>query len=440
MRLMAQPDPSELLLRVRDRVVNTLSRLPRYMCTQTIDRSQYEPDPPDIDVKACDDRRTGITGEKLVRTNADRVRLDVGIAERGEIYSWVGENRFRNRSLFEIVSEGSLSTGYFEGFLELVFRGDNASFSYSGEISENGRSLMEYSYRVPLEASHYVFRFPGQAVTTAYEGTLLVDPQTADLVRLTLRTDGMPPETGACEVNNTMSYSRFRLNGSDFLLPSETHLHIIGRNGVETENLTVYSGCHEFLGESTLNFDTPSDTPIPTSTAPRAETVIPAGLPFRLALTDNIHVATAAAGETVKAVLTADLRDQAKTVLIPKGTPVICRILRIRRWYGHSTDPRALDSNGEIHVPGNYSVRVELLLRLENFALPGGQQPVYAQSDRGGIASPPRPGTLKSRPMPVELGPLNAIGRNQWSANFPGAGDDYVIKSGLASNWMTVAP
>ena len=138
MRLMAQPDPSELLLRVRDRVVNTLNRLPRYMCTQTIDRSQYEPDPPGVDIKACDDRHPEDPEQRLVRTNADRVRLDVGIAERGEIYSWVGENRFGNRSLFQIVNEGSLSTGYFEGFLELVFRGDNASFSYSGEISEGG--------------------------------------------------------------------------------------------------------------------------------------------------------------------------------------------------------------------------------------------------------------------------------------------------------------
>ena len=434
---MAQPDPSELLLRVRDTVVNTLNRLPRYMCTQTIDRSQYEPDPPAVDVKACNDRRPEDPEPKLVRTNADRVRLDVGIAERGEIYSWVGENRFGNQSLFQIVNEGSVSTGYFEGFLELVFRGDNASFSYSGEISEGGRSLMEYGYRVPLEASHYVFRFPGQSVTTAYEGTLLVDPQTAELVRLTLRTDGMPPETGACEVNNTMNYNRFRLNGSDFLLPLETRLHIKGRNGVEMENLTVYSGCHEFLGESTLNFDTPPDAPAPKSTTSRPETVIPAGLPFRLALTDNIHVATAAAGETVKAVLTADLRDQAKTVLIQRGTPVICRILRIRRWYGHGTDARALDPNGQIRLPPNYSVRVELLLRLEDFALPGGQQPVYAQPDRVGIASLPRPGTLKSRPM--ELGPLNAMGRNQWSVNFLRAGDDYVIKSGLASNWVTVA-
>ena len=422
MRLMAQPDPSELLLRVRENVVNTLDRLPRYMCTQTIDRSVYEPTRHEVETKACDDpQRSPDTKRKLVRTMADRVRLDVGMAARGEVYSWVGESRFRNRSLFSIVNEGSLSTGYFNGFLDLVFRSDNTIFSYSGEVSEAGRKLMEYSYRQPLEGSHYDFLFHGQGVTTGYEGTVLVDPATAELIRLTLGTSSIPAETGACEVNNEMSYSRFRLNGSDFLLPAETHLRIRGQNGVETDNLTIYSGCHEFLGESKLSFETPLDVPDRESTVPRSEVTIPAGLPFRLSLMEYIQVATAAAGDPVKAVLTTDLRDHSKKVLIPKGTPVLCRILRIRRSYFHSTD-----------------ARVELLLGLENFALPGGQRPVSAQPDRGRSASPPKAGTLQSRPM--ELGPLNAMGRSQWFTSFPGAGDDYVIKSGLESNWVTVAP
>jgi hypothetical protein len=166
MRLMAQPDPGELLLRVREKVVNTLDRLPRYMCTQTIDRSVYEPIRREVETKACDDpQRSPDIQRKLVRTMADRVRLDVGMAARGEIYSWVGESRFRNRSLFSIVNEGSMSTGYFNGFLDLVFRSDNTNFSYSGEVSEGGRKLMEYSYRQALEGSHYDFLFHGQAVT-----------------------------------------------------------------------------------------------------------------------------------------------------------------------------------------------------------------------------------------------------------------------------------
>lgn len=438
MRLTAQPDPSELLLRVRDRVVHTLDRLPRYMCTQTIDRSVFEPAQREVDVKACaDPQRSPDTERNLLRTTADRVRLDVGIAAQGEIYSWVGENRFRNRSLFSIVNEGSLSTGYFNGFLDLVFRADNAKFSYSGEISKRGRNLMQYGYSVPPEASHYDFLFHGQRVTTPYEGTVLVDPETAELVRLTLRSSSIPPETGTCEVNNSLSFSRFRLNGSDFLLPSETRLQIKELNGAESDNLTVYSGCHEFLGESTLSFDAPPDAPAQTSATPRAETAIPAGLPFRLALAQNIQVGTAAAGDVVKAVLTSDLRDQAKKVLIPKGTLVSCRILRISRWYSHDTDTRALNRDGSIRSRSDPSARVELLLGLGNFMLPGGQQPVYARLDRGESAPPRRPGKVRGRP--VALGPLDAMAQNQWFANFPRAGDSYVIKRGLASNCVTAA-
>jgi len=68
-----------------------------------------------------------------------------------------------------------------------------------------------------------------------------------------------------------------------------------------------------------LSFTTTLETPSQKSTEPHTETAIPAGLPFRLALVDDIHVASAAAGDTVKAVLTGGLRDQSKKVLLPKG-------------------------------------------------------------------------------------------------------------------------
>lgn len=103
------------------------------------------------------------------------------------------------------------------------------------------------------------------------------------------------------------------------------------------ENRTVYSGCYEFLGESTLKFETPPDVPIQKASAPRVQTALSAGLRFSLALAEDIHVATAAAGDVVKAVLTTDLRDRANKVVVRKHTPVLCRIVRIRRhYYGNS--------------------------------------------------------------------------------------------------------
>ena len=82
--LRAQPDPSDLLLRVRDRVLNTVDRLPRYLCTQTVDRWQYEPG----GIRAMPgckamERERG-KQSPMVLTTADRLRLDVGVAQGKE--------------------------------------------------------------------------------------------------------------------------------------------------------------------------------------------------------------------------------------------------------------------------------------------------------------------------------------------------------------------
>jgi hypothetical protein len=427
--LHAQSDPGDLLLRVRDKVLNTVDRLPRYLCTQTVDREQYEP--------------SGITGagncEELdrlrgtryvpIKTTADRLRLDVGVARGSEAYSWVGENRFGDRSLFEIVQDGAVSTGYFHGFLALVFRSDHAEFSFVGEKTIDGRKRFEYGFEVPLEASHYVYRTRDKGTTTAYEGTIVADAKTADLLQLSVRTRNMAPETNACEVTTSMKYGLWRVNDADFLLPAETNLRILDGNGVESRNRTVYTGCHEFLGESTLRFGSPADEgskPVITEAAGFAPP-FPPGLTFTVRLTQDIPVASAAAGDPVQTVLTADLMD-GKNVLARKGTPVTCRIELIRRYY-HALSGRTI---------GTYepAARVEMLLRLESLAGPAGPLPLTARPFHPTPTPlPRRPDTLAQRA--ISLGTLSALDRNAWSERFENAGDDFVIRSGLEMQWIT---
>jgi hypothetical protein len=423
--LSAQPDPGDLLLRVRDKVLNTVDRLPRYLCTQTVDRAQYEPSVT-ARTSDCEElERTRGTRFVPVRTTADRLRLDVGVAHGTEAYSWVGENRFGDQTLFDIVKEGALSTGYFHGFLTLVFRSDHAEFSFAGQRTAGARKLFEYGFVVALDASHYVFRTGGKAYTTAYEGTILADAATAELVELNVRTRNMPSETNACEVSTSMKYGRWQVNDSNFLLPTETNMRIRHGNAMESQNRTTYTGCHEFLGESTVRFGPPEEgaktaakSPVTPASAP-----FPDGLRFIVELAQDIEVATAAAGDPVKAVLAADLLDGA-TVLAPKGTPVACRIQTIRRYYR---------APGQ----GDYEpqARVELLLRLESLGGPAGVRPITARPFR---ESPERPrqGSLAQR-QAMNLGPLSALEANLWSALFENAGDDYVIRSGLAMEWMT---
>jgi hypothetical protein len=429
--LRAQPDPAGLLLRVRDKVLNTVDRLPRYLCTQTVDRAQYEPS--GIAGPANCEELDRLRGSRYVpvKTTADRLRLDVGVARGNEAYSWVGENRFGDQTLFDIVREGALSTGYFHGFLALVFRSDRADFSFVGEKIADSKKLFEYQFEVPVEASHYVFRTGANAYTTAYEGTILADAETADLVELTVRTRNMPPETNTCEVSSSMKYGRWHLNDADFLLPDETTMRIRDGNAVESLNRTVYTGCHEFLGESTVHFGPPAnEAPKAAAKAAGNPTAadFPDGLQFTVRLAQDIDVAAAAAGDPVKAVLATDLVDGKKKVLAAKGTPVACRIQLIRRYY---------------HLPSGQTVgayeptaRVELLLRLESLAGPSGPRPIRARP-----FVPPamplmrRPGTMA--PRPLSLGPLAALERNVWSARFEKAGDDFVIKSGMTMQWMT---
>ncbi|MGA3240640.1 MAG: hypothetical protein ABSG03_30585 [Bryobacteraceae bacterium] len=143
--LHAQPDPGELLRRVTTKVLETVGRLPKYMCTQTIDRSQYEPPSgpagrscgPATDVDALLEVSLGVEKHKpLVLTTSDRLRLDVAVSAGSEMYSWVGESRFEDRSVFQLVRNGALSTGSFASLPMVVFRDDRALFSYKGEITE----------------------------------------------------------------------------------------------------------------------------------------------------------------------------------------------------------------------------------------------------------------------------------------------------------------
>ncbi len=260
----AQQDPRELLVSVRDKAMQTVDRLPRYMCTQTIDRDQFEP----IDSRrasSCDDLAAQKkTAQARLRLSAsDRLRLDVAVAATNEIYSWVGEDRFDDRSLFDLVRQGSLQTGSFRSFLSSIFGGNSATFSYNGDETLDGRPLAEFGYRVPREMSNYVFGNRRQDVITGYEGTILVDPKTFDLVRLIVATSQLPAEVGSCQATTTLDYARVRLNEADFMLPTEARLEIVNTDGTEMQNRTVYSACHEFLGKSRLSFDEPSPEPGP---------------------------------------------------------------------------------------------------------------------------------------------------------------------------------
>jgi hypothetical protein len=414
-------DPKALLLRVRNNVTDTVEKLPKYMCSLTVDRAQYAPDP--IHPLSCDgllgQQHLGQYQPRLAET--DRLRLDVAIAASNEIYSWVGEDRFEDRDLFrDLVRQGALQTGGFSGFLVSIFVGDSASFSYNGDIVVGGRTLAEFGFQIPREQSNYVFGNRREHVITGYDGTFLADPKTGDLVRLLIRTLELPADTGACQATTTLEYGRVRLHDAEFLLPREAQLDILSTDGGTLRNRTEYSSCHEFLGESRMKFDEPAPevtaiAPAKASTAPPL--AMPPGLQFKLLFTQPIDTAAAAAGDRINARLASDIRDSSKMVLAPEGSEVAARIIRLE------------------HFPGPPS-SVRLVVKLETVNVGG-----LPHSFRATTNSVPQPlvdvalsGSLLRQRM--ELGSLSAD-PNIGVFEFRDVKADFVVKSGLESNWMT---
>jgi hypothetical protein len=407
----AQQNPMDLLRLVQARVAESLNRLPRYTCTETVDRALYEPD--HDGGAACD---AGPTEQGAHVTTSDRLRLDVAIGAAREMYSWVGESRFNDRDLLDMVHEGAISTGSFAAFLTAIFHSDNATFTYNGETSEDGRNLSEFGFQVPYEKSHYYFGEGQHRVITGYDGTFLVDKRAADLVRLAVRTNLLPPEAAVCYASTTLEYTRVPLKSGDFLLPSASRLRIFHIGGGEAENRTVFSNCHQFLGESTITFNPPANGPAVKTGQGQVsrDFVIPPGLPFRVALTEGIDTATAAAGDPLKAKLMTPIRDRSKT-LVPTGASIAARIVRIRQFYG-----------GESHV--------SLEIKLESLDVGGVSVRLTAVPDTGQSFAKTKRGTLQRR---VELGTLRGLEERSAGFVFRDAHQPYLIGSGLESMWMT---
>ena len=230
------------------------------------------------------------------------MRLDVKVSEGHEIASWVGANRFSNRDIIDLIGGGPFGTGPRGTYIADIFKDGAASFDFIGE--SNG--ALEYRYQIPVESSHNLIKTTGGWALTAYSGTLIIDPSTYDLKRLTAQTSELPPESEACDAFTTVDYQRVLIGAREFLAPARSSLHFTMRNGTETDNVTKYTSCREYAAESTLRFDAPNQEatkqPPPAAPAP-----IPAGLAVILALTTPIDSDTAAEGDVIELVVKAQL-------------------------------------------------------------------------------------------------------------------------------------
>jgi hypothetical protein len=328
--LCGELDHVALLNQARAKVLENLERLPKYTCLQTVRRSRFEAFPT-VRANGCGPAEGWAKlQQRLALVWTDRFKLDVTISQGAEIFSWAGARRFQSEDVQEIVGGGMTGTGDFGPFLKGIFGGLASEYEYLGlEPQDNGGALAMYRYRVPVSASHYQIKLssqPKDLVTMAYEGKFWIDPQNAELSRMTIVVPDPPRESETCRVETTIDYRRAGIGVSDFLLPRLTVLQLWDSDAQRHENRIEYASCREFKSESVFRVD--SDPSTGASEVSKPPLSIPPGIRIKIALRSTIDSESSFAGDAIEGQLLNPIGS-----LVPKGVIVHGRIARFEHEY-----------------------------------------------------------------------------------------------------------
>lgn len=309
-------DPNEVLAEIKERASQSLTRLPDYICVQTIERSRR----PDAQSKL----------EPL-----DTLRLEVGLVGNRELFAWPDSARFEERALTDMIQRGTIGNGAFALHARNVFLSRAPAFTYKGEESLDGKRTYRYDFDVSAERSTYKLRVQPNEAIVPFHGSFWADAETLDLVKLKVEADDIPDELGVALASDEMNYARVNIGMGSFLLPSSSELNMVGLAGNASRNRATFSKCRQYVGESSISFqDTAEQSP---QLASAVENVtLPPRAELELALESEIDPERTALGDVVRAVLADSLRE-GQTILAPRGATVLGRVVRLER-YGQPVD------------------------------------------------------------------------------------------------------
>jgi len=195
------------LSRIRARAGERAGRTPNYTCLETVERRWYD-------------------GEHAADQVVDRIRFEVGVIEGREQFSWPGGSRFDSQELQEVLGRGVSKSGDFSGFVSHIFAMDASAYQRIGELQAAIRPAIRYDYRVPVSAGYRLRRNEAEAVV-GYHGSFWVEPDTLELVRVEIETDGIPPELHTSSARLAIDYDVVAVGAGKFLLPRATDVRLV---------------------------------------------------------------------------------------------------------------------------------------------------------------------------------------------------------------------
>lgn len=299
------------LTKIRTRMLFNLAHQPNYTCVETIERSA----------------RPKLTGKLRV---IDTLRLEVALVDGRELFAWPGSKKFEDTDVTQMVTSGAIGNGNFGIHAQALFGSRSATFHYLGEEDFQGKKAIHFSYNVPQMLSGYHIRVATASAIVGYHGSFYADPVTFDMERIEVMADDIPPELMLASTEDKIDYAVTRIGESDFLLPAQSELSMVGMTGREEHNQVKFTSCRQFSGESVLTFDEAPASKREAAPIPTREFDMPAGLDMMLVIAKEVDFRTAAVGDPVIARVDRDVK-QKGVIVIPKGATATGRITRLEK-------------------------------------------------------------------------------------------------------------
>jgi len=237
------PEWVRQIARIKFQERQNLAHIPNYVCRETVERSSK-----------------GARSASFAKV--DTLQFEVAHVGDKDLLALPGAKAFEDVNLTTFFSTGMLGTGEFSSVANSLFVADVARFT----PREKGDGILPVPLGFDFEISEFRGRWElsahGFTAIVGSRGTIWVDPETLELTRIEEHAMDLPGALGWSAVESTIDYARMRIGASSVLLPKTAETLVTELAGGQTRNLIEFSGCREFVSDSTITFETPVTPPV----------------------------------------------------------------------------------------------------------------------------------------------------------------------------------
>jgi len=226
----------EFIGKAREKAAEYLEGLPSYICQEVITRYVSQTHP-------------------VNWTVVDVVTADVVYDDHKETYKNITVNGKATKKSPE--ETGSWSTGEFGTIQANLFSPGVADFKFAQDSMASRIPASVYDFDVPRPRSSWKVRLPGQFIIPAYKGSVWIDKQKINVLRIEMQARDIPEEFPLVSVETSLDYDYISLGTpAKFLLPVRAEVLTCRRGSNECErNVIEFRNYHKFTGESNIKFN-----------------------------------------------------------------------------------------------------------------------------------------------------------------------------------------